>query len=100
MARLDLYRLPGMEGYLLEVQADLMAILSTTVVAPLLPLASAPKPITRLNPIFDVNGGRYVMVTQSLSAVARKELGGIVATIDRRHEYDVTNALDMLLSGS
>jgi toxin CcdB len=100
MARLDLYRLQGMAGYLLDVQADLMSILSTTVVVPLLPLASAPKPITRLNPIFEVNGERYVMVTQSLSAVARKELGAPVGAIDRRHEYDATNALDMLLSGS
>lgn len=95
MARLDLYRVRGVDGLLLDVQADLMSDLATAVVVPLLPLDAAPKPAARLNPVFAVSGERYVMMTQLLASVSRKELGACVGTLDRQHECDVT---DMLLS--
>lgn len=100
MARLGLFRLRGVEGYLLDVQADLMSDLATTVVVPLLPLDAAPKAATRLNPTVTVEGERYVMMTQLLASVVKKELGSPVGTLDRSREYDITGALDLLLSGS
>jgi hypothetical protein len=48
MAHLALYRLVGAEGYLLEVQANLLATLSTTMVVPLLPQNTTPRPMGRL----------------------------------------------------
>lgn len=99
MARLDLYRVSGMTGYALDVQADLMSMFATTVVVPLLPLDSAPRSMTRLNPIFEIGGNRYVMVTQSIAAVSKKELGASVGSLDPGTHYEVTNALDLLLSG-
>ncbi len=100
MSRLDLYRLAGMEGYVMEVQANLMSMLATTVVAPLLPEDMAPRPMTRLNPIFEIAGPKLVLITHSLAAVLRKELGPPVGSIAGAHEYEVTNALDMLLSNA
>ncbi|MBF0304349.1 MAG: CcdB family protein [Alphaproteobacteria bacterium] len=100
MARLDLFRLQGVDGYFLDVQADLMSGLATTVVVPLLPLDVAPQPANRLNPTFTIEGEHYVMVTQALASVQKRELGSPIGTLDRSREYDVTGALDMLLSGS
>lgn len=87
-----------MDGYVLEVQASLMSRLATTVVAPLLPVEAAPPPMTRLNPVFEIGGTSYAMVTQSLAAVPRRELGAAVGSLNSSKEYEVTNALDMLLS--
>jgi toxin CcdB len=100
MARLDLYRLRGMAGYLLEVQADLMSVLSTTVVVPLLNPDTIPKPMVRLNPVFEIDGVLHIMVTQSIAAIPKKELGRPVGALSESKRYDVVNALDMLLSGS
>jgi len=99
MARLDLYRLAGLDGYVLEVQADLLAILATAVVVPLLPLEQAPKPISRLNPVFEIGKRPYVMVTQSIAAVPRAELGQAAGALENGRHFEVVNALDMLLSG-
>lgn len=100
MAHLNLYRLAGLSGYALEVQADLLASFETTIVVPILPENESPTPMTRLNPIFEIDGRRHVMVTQSLAAISRKELGEPVGTLSQQRYYDVANALDMLLAGS
>lgn len=99
MARLDLYRIPGVEGYVLEVQATIMDSFATTVVVPLVLEERGPRPITRLNPVFTIDGRRYLMLTQSLSAVTRKELAGKVGALPDAYHDDVTDALDMLLCG-
>ncbi len=100
MARLDLYRIAPLEGYVLEVQADLLSGLATTIVVPLVPLAATSKPISRLNPVFSLQGVSYVMLTQTLAAVTRRELGAAVGSLADSHHYDVLNALDMLLTGT
>ena len=85
--------------HVLNVQADLLASLATLVVMPLLPIEVMPQPMARLNPVFEIEGGRFVMVTQSLAAVARRELGEPVGRLGEERHYDITQALDMLLSG-
>ena len=44
---------PSGQGYLINVQADAMSHFNTRVVIPLLPIDAAPKPATKLNPLFD-----------------------------------------------
>lgn len=56
MARFSVYQNPGNEGYLIDVQADLMAHLNTRLVVPLVPLGNAPKPAKTLNPLFTLEG--------------------------------------------
>ena len=54
MARFDVHAYPSGDGYLLDVQADLLDHLNTRVVVPLLAKATAPKPASRLNPVFEI----------------------------------------------
>ncbi len=98
MARYDVYARPDGPGYLLDVQANLLDGLNTRLVVPLMPLKSAPLPAKRLNPVFDIQSGRYVMVTQFLSAVPVAILTTLVSNLVS-HDTEITNALDMALTG-
>jgi len=98
MAKFDVYRRREAPGYLLDCQADLLDMLNTRLVVPLLPPEDAPKPATRLNPVFEVEGRAVVMVTQFASAVTVRELGENVGSL--LGEQDAIGlALDMLVSG-
>jgi toxin CcdB len=99
MARFDLFQISGVEGLLLEVQADFMSGLATTVVVPLRPVETRPRPMSRLNPIFEIGGMRYVMETQSLGAVPRKQLGPTIGSLGTGAYDEVVRALDMLFLG-
>lgn len=99
MARHDVHPMPGGgAGYVLDVQADLLDHLATRTVVPLLPEAAAPKPLRDLNPVFDIADGRYVMLTQAIAAIPRRELKRPVASLADQHD-SVTRALDILLVG-
>lgn len=96
MARYDLH--PDGENFLLDVQADQLDNLNTRMVVPIRLPEQAPMPARRLNPLFDIGGRRYVMVTQFTSAVLERSLNA--PTSDLRHEHDrITAALDMLFQG-
>lgn len=100
MARLDVHPMPGraLAGDVLNVQADLLAQLATRIVVPLLPEDAAPKPISELNPIFEIGGKRHVMITQAIASVPGRELKRAVASLAQEHDR-VTRALDTLLIG-
>ena len=98
MARFDVFALRGGGTPVVDCQADLLADLRTRVVAPLLPADKAPPPARHLNPVFEVGGERFVLMTQLLSAVEQRELGEKVATLDGEGER-VLAALDFLVSG-
>ncbi|GLO72816.1 plasmid maintenance protein CcdB [Phaeobacter inhibens] len=98
MARFDVYTSPDSTGYLLDVQADLLENLNTRIVVPLIPLDAAPTPAKRLNPIFDIRSGRYVMVTQFLSAVPASLLKTPVLNL-ASCDSDIMQALDLALTG-
>ncbi|TXS89485.1 plasmid maintenance protein CcdB [Parahaliea maris] len=98
MARFDIYLNRGGDGYLLDVQSDLLSGLNTRVVVPLLPRKGAPTPAQRLNPVFLLEGGEVVMATQFLAAVPETELQASIGSLD--HAVDeVQAALDMLFLG-
>lgn len=99
MARFDVHSRPdGRPGFLLDCQADLLGDLNTRFVVPLLPEAEAPRPASRLNPLFEIGGKRVVMVTQFAAAIPARELGERAGSLAERQD-DVLNALDMLISG-
>lgn len=98
MAKFDVYRMVHRDGYLLDCQADLLSEFATRFVAPLLPIAEAPSPVRRLNPIFEIEGGRYVMVPQLATSVPLSELQTRITSL-AQHDLIVGNALDMLISG-
>ena len=74
MARFDIFRNDDVEGYLLDVQSDLLSDLNTRVVVPLLTRSAAPSPAQRLNPVFEVKGAEVIMGTQFMAAVPEDEL--------------------------
>lgn len=98
MAKFDVFRRRAGAGYLLDCQADLLSQLNTRFVVPLLPVEGAPKPAARLNPVFELEGKSYVMMTQFAAAVLVNELGEKVASL-RDRDIEIINALDILTSG-
>lgn len=98
MARFAVYGNPGGAGYLLDIQADLLSHLNTRVVVPLLPLDIAPKPARTLNPVFEMEGGSVVMVTQFMAAVPAQVLKSPVLSLENRRN-EITAAVDLLFQG-
>ena len=98
MPKYDVFPNPSGQGFLLDVQSDLLSDLNTRIVVPLLPSARAPMPAKRLNPTFDINGESVVMVTQFMAAVPVGILKSPVANIEEDFEK-VTTAVDMLMQG-
>ena len=98
MDRFSVYPNPSGKGYLLNVQADSMSHFNTRVVIPLLPLDEAPKPAKTLNPLFNVDGKQYSMVTQYMAAVPLKVLKNAVISVDHRRD-EIVAAIDLLLQG-
>jgi toxin CcdB len=75
-----------------------MSQFNTRVVVPLLPLDVAPKPSGTPNPLFDICGIRYSMVTQYLASVLANSLQAPLFSVAHRRD-DVTAALDLLIEG-
>jgi toxin CcdB len=98
MARFEVFANPGGAGYLLDVQADVLNELNTRIVVPLLPLAQAPLPAQRLNPVFEIGDEPHVMVTQFMAAVPRALLRNPVTSL-LGQDSEIMAALDMVLVG-
>lgn len=100
MARLDVYSRPaGSESqFLLEVQADLLWRLATRAVVPLVSANTFRAIIPELNPVFEVNGERVVMLTQAIATVPSRDLRNRVANLISARDA-VVRALDILLVG-
>lgn len=98
MAKFDVYKNPEGEGFLLDIQTDLLSELNTRIVVPLIPLEMAPKPADTLNPVFDIDGSTVSMVTQFMAAVPAKLLRTkLPSLVDRRNQ--ITAAVDFLIQG-
>ncbi len=100
MAQFDVYRNANAQSaeafpYLLDIQADLLASLSTRVAVPLVPVE---KPIAHLNPVFEIDGKSVAMLAQELSGIERSVLGEKVGSLSERRS-EIIAALDFLVSG-
>jgi toxin CcdB len=67
------------------------------IVAPLVPADRGPAP-GRLHPILEVEGQRYVILTEDLGSMPRNRLGRVVGSAESHH-YEIIAALDMLFTG-
>jgi toxin CcdB len=97
MARFDIYPGARGKGYLLDCQADILSILSTRVVVPLLPALALPITL-RLNPVFNIDGDDHIMMTQQIFAIPKERLGGAITDLAEEH-HAIINALDLLITG-
>lgn len=98
MAQYDVFPNPGGDGYLLDVQSDLLEGLNVRAVVPLLPRQAAPMAAGRLNPLFEIEGATHVMMTQFIAAVPASILKAPAAELSGRSDV-VSSALDMLFHG-
>ena len=102
MAQFDIYRNPAGDArsipYLLDVQSDLLAGVTSRIVVPLYHLKSFGRPARRLNPIFEVEGNAVVMSTAELAGVMPSDLGARVDSL-ARHYDEIRDALDFAFQG-
>jgi toxin CcdB len=89
MAQFHVYRIPG-DRFVLDLQTDLIET-GTRVVAP--------KPIKRLEPVFDIDGAAYVLHTAEMAAVPSALLKGEPVVDLSASDYEIRGALDMVFSG-
>jgi toxin CcdB len=98
MAKYDVFANPDGEGYLLDVQANLLGDLSTRIVVPLVAQANAPKALKRLNPVFTIGGKPFVMFTHLIGTVSTAALTEPRVSLAELGDQ-VDAALDMLFQG-
>jgi toxin CcdB len=104
MAQFDVYRNanPATRArvpYLLDVQSDLLDTLATRVVVPLCkPEVLRGKLAERLNPVFEVEGRKMVLLTPELAGVSRKALGEKIENLADRRD-SIIAALDLVITG-
>ena len=97
MPQFDVHRSRDGDALLLDCQNDLLGHFDTRLVIPLIHTQAAQK-LSRLHPIFEIDGRQHMMATQLASAVDANDLGACIASLaDRR--YEILNAVDMLLTG-
>lgn len=92
------YKNPGGNGYLLDLQANINSHFTTRVVVPLLPIAEVPHYASSLNPVFEIEGSQVVMATQGMAAVPLLILKHAVATLEHQRT-EIVAALDLLFQG-
>ena len=104
MAQFDVYRNPNAATrarvpFLLDVQVALLESLATRIVVPLCkPEALGGKAAERLNPQFEVEGRRVVMLTQEMAGIPRKALGELAANL-AGERGQIIAALDFAFTG-
>ena len=94
----SVYRNPGAAGYLLNVQADVNDHFVTRVVVPLFLADEISEFARTLNPVFDVEGNRVVMMTQGLAAVPSMLLRQPIMSLENQRA-EIVAALDLLFQG-
>ncbi len=83
--------------YLLDVQSDLVDI-STRLVIPLVDQCQFGKPLTRLNPQFDLAGHELIMSSADLAGIPKRQIGVWVADFSQ-HRNLIIGVLDFLITG-
>lgn len=102
MRFLDVCRNPAADGrpdhltpFLLVVQSDLVQIRRSRVVVPLVRAVAAGTPISRLMPVFEIEGERVVMMTPQIAGISTTDIGPTVANL-AEHRFEIRTAIDIL----
>lgn len=97
MAQFQVYRIAN--GLLVvDLQTDLIHT-GTRVVAPLIPLATGPRPLPRLEPVVTIGDKAYALHIAEMAAVPATALQGPPLADLRAEDYALRRALDMVFSG-
>tara|TARA_R110001599_G_scaffold1644_2_gene8164 strand:- start:1882 stop:2190 length:309 start_codon:yes stop_codon:yes gene_type:complete len=101
MARFDIYALNRAEvPYVLEVQADLLSDLASTVVVPLVPADVAKaETMRKLKPEIIIKGESFCLMTTDIGTLRRASLGKPVVNVEESYRAMIVDALDFLFQG-
>lgn len=101
----DVYPTPGQAKtffpYVVDVQADLLSSLDTRLIVPLLPIQAgkaAPKLLTRLNPVIELAGKRYVLLANQIANISASRLRQPVGNLADQRQA-IVEAIDFLVTG-
>jgi toxin CcdB len=97
MAQFQVYRIAG-NRMVLDLQTDLVET-GTRVVAPLVPVATGPKAIGRIEPVFEIDGATHVLHTAEMAAIPSVLLKAPPVADLSGFDYEIRGALDMVFSG-
>ena len=100
MAQFDVYRNSHRGSpapYLLDVQHEMFSGLKTRIVVPLMAVGRV-KLMTRLNPVFEIEGKKVVMSTTELAGIALKDVGETVGSL-ASERTQIIAALDYVFAG-
>lgn len=99
MAQFDIYTSPSAgAAYLLDLQDELIDMLSTRVVAPLIALEEVDKRMKILSPVIPVKGVDHILMTHLLAAIPGASLKGKVGSAASQRD-EIIAALDFLFTG-
>lgn len=103
MAQFDVYLNPSTGTrdsipFLLDVQADLLDMLATRIVVPLIVADEMAQAAKFLNPQFKIKGIAVVMSTAELAGVPNRSLGEKVTSLKNKRD-EIIAALDLLFTG-
>lgn len=98
MARFDVYRLKDGETLVVDLQATVLDNLQHRVVAPLIPLETAFKPLSRLNPKIVLENKAYILAIHLIAAIPLQEIAENIGNISQLHD-EIVKATDFLFQG-
>lgn len=104
MAQFDVYKNTNKSTrssypYLVEVQADMLSELRTTIVIPLLAKKGhAGTQLNILHPEFDISGQKYLAMTTLIAGIDRESLGDCIASLAESRD-DFISAVDFMITG-
>lgn len=96
MARYDIFEFNG--GYVVDLQADIIAIPGSRVVAPVAREADVPPMTKSLHPRVSIKGEPYIIVSHLLAAAPEYLLKSPVGTVAEQGD-EISRALDILFQG-
>lgn len=103
MAQFDVYRNLSKNTklaipYFLDIQSDVLDIVITRVVVPLILVSAIGKPAKHLNPVFKIEGKQVMMLTQELAGISNQMLEEKVLSL-ANHRHEIIHAIDFLFTG-
>jgi toxin CcdB len=101
MAQFDVWEFGAKESagpMVVDVQNAMFDALATRLVVPLYPLKASDRPILRLNPVVEINGGTYYLAIQEMAAVRVNALVKKVTSLDKHRDHIIA-AIDFLTTG-
>lgn len=82
----------------MDVQADLLTELRTRLVIPLVPADAGFKRVSHLHPLALIEGEPWLVATDLMASVDRRQLGDTVTSLEPRRD-EIVAAIDFLLQG-